>query len=259
MNERARTLLRRGDALFDKGGRLHARLPVDEARLQGLLASALPADDLPAASGSLSVGGSSTAPRITLHVMPVTAYPLGYDLWRVAAIALLIETGPRSQIDSDLVATVLGLTPAEGRVAALLAGGHTVRNIAFMSGTRESSVRSHMKRIYGKRGISRQADLVRQVLSIAEPPEPSDMMPALTPSGLAAVRLPVIWRPSSPLGEQAFETLQTFQAFVDLLQVFQFLAYVLQSTGKVPVSLFALPLHLSDIASYITRLLVMTG
>ena len=172
MNDRARTLLRRGDALSDQGGHLHARLAADEARLQRVLAGALPADDLPAASGSLTVGRSPTAPRITLHVMPATAYPLGYDLWRVVAIALLIEPGPNSQIDPDLVAAVMGLTPAEGRVAALLAAGHTVRNIASLSGTRESSVRSHMKRIYGKRGISRQAELVRQVLSIAEPRNP---------------------------------------------------------------------------------------
>ena len=172
MNDRARTLLRRGDALFDQGGHLHARLAADEARLQRVLAGALPADDLPAASGSLTVGRSSTARRLTLHVMPATAYPLGYDLWRVVAIALLIEPGPHAQIDSDLVSAVLGLTPAEGRVAALLAAGHTVRNIALMSGTRESSVRSHMKRIYGKRGISRQADLIRLVLSIAEPGNP---------------------------------------------------------------------------------------
>ena len=172
MNDRARALLRRGDALFDQGGHLHARLAADEARLQRVLAGALPADDLTAASGSMTVGPSSTVPRITLHVMPATAHPLGYDLWRVAAIALLIEPGPHSQIDSDLVATVLGLTPAEGRVAALLAAGHTVRDIALMSGRRESSVRSHIKRIYGKRGISRQADLIRLVLSIAEPPKP---------------------------------------------------------------------------------------
>ena len=90
MNDRARALLRRGDALFDQGGHLHAHLAADEACLQRLLASALPADDPPAVSGSMTVGRSSTAPRITLHVMPVTAYPLGYDLWRVAAIALLI-------------------------------------------------------------------------------------------------------------------------------------------------------------------------
>ena len=172
MNDRAGALLRRGDALFDQGGHLHARLPTDEVRLQCLLASALPADDLPAASGSMTVGCSSAAPRVTLHVMPASVYPLGYELWRVAAIALLIEPEARSHINADLVTAVLGLTPAEGRVAALLAAGHTVPNVALETGTKVSSVRSHMKRIYSKRGISRQADLIRLVLSIAEPRKP---------------------------------------------------------------------------------------
>ena len=169
MNDRARGLLLKGDGLFDQGGHLHARLPADEARLQRLLASALPVNDLPAASGSMTVRRASKVPRLTVHVMPASGYPLGYGLWRVAAIVLIVEPGGHSHVDSGLVAAVLGLTPAEGRIAALLAGGHTVRNIASMTGTKESSIRSHMKRIYSKRGISRQADLIRLVLSIARP------------------------------------------------------------------------------------------
>ena len=172
MNDRARALLRRGDGLFDQGGHLHARLAADETRLQRLLASALPADSLPRASGSMTVGRSCRAPRLTLHVLPATGYPLGYDLWRVAAIVLIIEPGSRSQVDSGMVSAMLGLTPAEGRVAALLAAGHTVRRIASMTETKESSIRSHMKRIYSKRGISRQTDLVRLVLSIVDHGQP---------------------------------------------------------------------------------------
>ena len=172
MNDRARALLRQGDGLFDQGGHLHARLPADESRLQRLLASALPAHNITDASGSMTVRRTCRAPRLTLHVLPASGHPLGYDRWRVAAIVLIIEPGSRSHVDSGMVAAMLGLTPAEGRVAALLGAGHTVRRIALMTGTKESSVRSHMKRIYSKRGISRQADLVRLVLSIAGPVPP---------------------------------------------------------------------------------------
>ena len=172
MNDRAHTLVRQGDSLFDRGGHLHARLAADETRLQRLVASALPADNLPGVSGSMTVRRSCRAPRLTLHVLPATGYPLGYDRWRVAAVALIIEPGSRSHVDSGMVAATLGLTPAEGRVAALLAAWHAVRRIALMTGTNESSVRSHMKRIYSKRGISRQTDLVRLVLSITEPVPP---------------------------------------------------------------------------------------
>ena len=172
MNDRAHALVRQGDGLFDQGGHLHARLPGDESRLQRILAGALPAHDLTGASGSMTVRRTCRAPHLTVHVLPATGYPLGYDLWRVAAFVLIIEPGSRSHVDSGMVAAMLGLTPAEGRVAALLAAGHTVRRIALMTGTKESSIRSHMKRIYSKRGISRQADLVRLVLSITGPVPP---------------------------------------------------------------------------------------
>ena len=43
-NDRARRLVRKGDGLFDETGSLHARLPADEARLQRLVARALPSD-----------------------------------------------------------------------------------------------------------------------------------------------------------------------------------------------------------------------
>ena len=174
MNDRAQALVHQGDALFDQGGHLHARLPADESRLQRLVASALPADNFTGASGSMTVSRTCRAPQLTLHVVPATGYPPGYDLWRVAAIVLIIEPGPRSHVDSGMVAAMLGLTPAEGRVAALLAAGHTVRRIALMTGTKENSVRSHVKRIYSKRGISRQTDLVRLVLSITGPVPPPE-------------------------------------------------------------------------------------
>ena len=60
-------------------------------------------------------------------------------------------------------------TTAPGpQVAAWLAEGRTVREIAISTGRKEKSVYWHLEQIYAKRGISRQADLVRLVLSVAE-------------------------------------------------------------------------------------------
>lgn len=109
--------------------------PADETRLQRLLARALPADGLPGASGSMTVERSCKAPRLTLHVSPTNGYPLGYDLWRVAAVVLIVEPASRLYVDAGMVTAVLGLTPAEGRIAALLGAGHTVRGIASMTRT----------------------------------------------------------------------------------------------------------------------------
>ena len=63
---------------------------------------------------------------------------------------------------------VLGLTPPESRVAVGLAEGKSVRDIAKVTGLSEHTLYWHLKQIYQKLPISRQVDLVRLVLSIAE-------------------------------------------------------------------------------------------
>ena len=65
------------------------------------------------------------------------------------------------------MAETLGLTPAESVVAVLLSQGKTVRDISADMGCKEVSVYWHLRQIYKKRDISRQADLVRQVLSLS--------------------------------------------------------------------------------------------
>ena len=58
----------------------------------------------------------------------------------------------------------------ESRVAVLLARGMTVREIAETMGRKESTIRSHVKHMLAKHGFSRQAELVRLVLSLADAP-----------------------------------------------------------------------------------------
>ena len=74
----------------------------------------------------------------------------------------------RRRVDPGLVATTLGLTPAESQVAVELAEGKSVRDIAQARGLTEGAIYWHLKQIYQKKSISRQVDLVRLVLSIAE-------------------------------------------------------------------------------------------
>ena len=59
----------------------------------------------------------------------------------------------------------------ESRVAVLLAQGMTVGEIAAVTSRKESTIRSHVKTTFAKLGLSRQADLVRLVLSLGGAPE----------------------------------------------------------------------------------------
>ena len=165
-NDRARALLRRGDGLSDRDGFLDAQETADDAQFKRLLTRALPTFGGQAISGAMTVGRSSPLPRIVLHVSPVGAHQTAFGPRHVAATVLVVDPVSRPRIDANLVAATLRLTRSEGQIAASLAEGNSVRDIAVLSSREESSVRWHVRRIHRKLGISRQTDLVRLVLSI---------------------------------------------------------------------------------------------
>ena len=170
-NDRARDLLRTGDGLFDKGGLLYARVPGDNAELQGLLTQALPRFGGQGAGGSTMVGRQAGVAPLVLHVNPVGRQEADLHLWPVAALVLVVDPSRQARIDPAVAAEALGLTGMESRVAVLLAQGMNVREVAAATGRRESTIRSHVKQMFAKHGLSRQAELVRLVLSLAGAPE----------------------------------------------------------------------------------------
>ena len=168
VNDRARSILQHGDGLSDRDGVLCARKAADRLRLERLVASALPPSGAVALSGSMLIRRSSGLPPFVVHVKPAAVPQPDYGARNVAALILIIEPKSQHRIDPDLVARTLGLTPMESRVAAGLAEGKSVRDMAEATGRTPGSIYWHLKQIYHKQPISRQADLVRLVLSIAE-------------------------------------------------------------------------------------------
>ena len=165
-NAPALEILRSGDALSDRDGSLEARLPADRSRLQRLLGRALPDlwGELPS-GGSMTVQRSSGRSRLGLHVMPVGDAEADFGGRRVAALVLMVDPAHRPRIDPARVATLLGLTPSEGRMASLMAEGLKVRDIAAAEGWSENYVRWLVRQAYRKLDASGQAALVRQVLA----------------------------------------------------------------------------------------------
>ena len=170
-NDRARDVLRTGDGLLDSDGFLFARAPQDDADLQALLSRALPALGAQGSGGSTIVRRSAALPPLVLHVSPVRHREADIPAWRVAALVLVVDPANGAAIDPAVVATVLDLTGMESRVAALLAQGMSVSQIATTTGRKESTIRSHVKSMFAKHGLSRQAELVRLVRSLAGAPE----------------------------------------------------------------------------------------
>ncbi len=168
VNDRARGILRHGDALSDRDGELHARTPEDRRRLERLLGAALPTSGAVALSGSMPLRRSSALPPLVVHVKPVAVQQPHYGARFIAALVLIEEPGRRHRIDPRLIAAALGLTPRESQVAAWLAEGKSVDEMAQATGHTRGAIYWHLKQIYQKLHISRQPDLVRLVLSVAE-------------------------------------------------------------------------------------------
>ena len=165
-NGPALEILRRGDGLLDRDGTLDARLPADRTRLRRLLGRALP--DLfgeAPSGGSMTVQRPSGRSRLGLHVMPVGDRAADFGGRGVAALALVVDPARRPRIDAQRVAVTLGLTPSEGRMAALMAEGLKVSEIAAAQGWSENYVRWLVQQTYRKLDVSGQVALVRQVLA----------------------------------------------------------------------------------------------
>ena len=165
-NDLATGLLRQGDGLFDRDGFLTARRMEENTDLQRLLACAVSPLAVQQAAGSMTVQRSSRRARLVVHVNPVARHKSELQPQQVAALVLVVDPDRVARVDPGLVAEALGLTPAEARLAVMLAAGHGVPAIAALTGSTESTVRWHLKQIFRKQRISRQADLVRRVLSL---------------------------------------------------------------------------------------------
>ena len=166
-NDGARAILRQRDGLLEEGGMLGASLAADNALLDRLLAGVLPVSGDQGVSGSITLRRTPGRPRLTLHVSPVGPRHKTFGVRGVAALALVVDPENGLEIDPHRMAALLGLTPVEARVATLLAEGLGIPDIAAATGRRESTIRWNLKRIYLKQGISRQAELVRLVLTTA--------------------------------------------------------------------------------------------
>ena len=165
-NDTALAHLRDRIVLHDDGGFLHAASTTGDRELQGLIAGALGASGASAAGGSLILQQSAATAPFMMHVTPIAVSGSDFEPGPVAALALIVNTAQRAHLDPALLTGVLGLTPTEAEVAALLAAGMTPRQASMSSGRGEGTIRWHLHRIFGKLGIGRQAELVRLVRTL---------------------------------------------------------------------------------------------
>ncbi|MXP64570.1 hypothetical protein E0493_14555 [Roseomonas sp. M0104] len=118
---------------------------------------------LPDGTG-LSIPRPSGAPAWVAQALPLRAGSGGPFADLAGAVVLVADRTRRRPPSAVLLQRLLGLTPAEARLAAGLAAGQDLRQQARRRGVSPETLRSHLAAIRRKTGCRRQAELVALVL-----------------------------------------------------------------------------------------------
>ena len=170
-NDLAMAILREGDGLLEEDRALRAWPPRYDQELRRLVAAAIPRYRVGGSGGAMVIPRANGAPPLAVHLNPVQRPGTDFRPQGLAAVAIVVDARRRARIDPAHVATVLGLTASEAEVAALVAEGRTVGDIAATTGRSESTVRWHLRHVFGKLGVGRQFDVARLITSISGNPQ----------------------------------------------------------------------------------------
>lgn len=164
-NAPALAILEQRDGLFRVGDRLMLDEPKKSRQLHELVRKNAEGALHSGASGSaraMLVDRPSGRESISLLVRPGSSGGQ-LSIRQTALIHLVDPAQPRSPV-IDTLTQLFGLTPSEARVALSLSNGNSIAETARASATSKNTIRSHVRAIFSKMGISRQSDLIRTVL-----------------------------------------------------------------------------------------------
>jgi DNA-binding CsgD family transcriptional regulator len=164
-NEAAKCMLAAGVPLRTAAGRLHACGSADEELVRAI---ALAEDETAIGKLGIAIRLQGYSEGIAVgHVLPLSCGKVRRRLFPQAVAALFItQSGQPMATDLSGIAAVFQLTPAETRILRELACGASTRDIAAAFGVTEGTAKTHLKRIFAKTGVRRQAELVALIKDI---------------------------------------------------------------------------------------------
>lgn len=167
LNDYAQTLLDRADGLKLVGDRLEASYPSDNKELQKRIKDAFDARERrePINSEPLSVTRPSGEVNlgIVFETVPDTSWLDDGD--RSALLLYVRDAVNKSSVSSSVAKELFDFTPAETALALELANGLSLEDTAEKLGIMRNTARAHLRAIFSKTGVRRQAELVRVMLN----------------------------------------------------------------------------------------------
>ncbi len=162
MTQAAEEIMRQGNAVVLRNGRLRA-LHAGEAReLDRLVAAARAgrAGEEIRPGGAMRLSGRTDGSRLEALVAPVDGCVVGQHEENYVGVILRSPVAP-PVCDPGLLQDLYGLTRAEARLMSAIVAGQTLESAAGSFGVGRETLRSQLKSLRAKTGTSSQVDLVR--------------------------------------------------------------------------------------------------
>lgn len=166
VNRAGRDLLDQNDGLSARRDGLAAAGHAECKALRVLIRAAVRPGEGLSSGGAMAISRPSRRRPYLVMVVPVSARRFALDGPAQPVVAVVVTDPDREEsTPAELLMGLFGLTPAEARLAALLAEGRSVAEAAADLRVSLNTVRTHLKRALSKTDTRGQADLVRLILT----------------------------------------------------------------------------------------------
>ena len=171
VNAAAQAILDAGDVLRSVEGRLVARDAQADWTLREVFAAAGQGDEALGTKGIAVPLTGEEGERYVAHALPLTSGARqSAGITQTAAAALFIrKTAPVLSGRPEVIGEAFKLTPTELRVLLAIVDLGSVPEVAAALGVADTTIRTHVGRLFEKTGARRQADLVKLVTEYATP------------------------------------------------------------------------------------------
>jgi len=166
-NAAAARLSEAGIGIVVRDGRIAAAAGrADDRRLREAIerALALRLRGGPALVEALRLDGGAGPGSVGALVRPLPVEPEAAGRARPAVAIFVGDPAAAAEIPSEVVRGLFDLTQAEATLAVRLAAGATLDEVAAELGIARNTARAHLRAIFDKAGVARQAELVRLIL-----------------------------------------------------------------------------------------------
>jgi DNA-binding CsgD family transcriptional regulator len=179
-NAAADRLLTSGGAIDAKSGRLratrHDQTKALHALIEAATRTAVGEDGAAVDAMGLSIEDQTAALSVVAEPLaPAHAEAIGHHA-NAGALLFIGDSTAATRPPPERLRVVYGMTEAEARVTSMIVAGHSLASLARKLGVSPNTAKFHLKHIFEKVGVTRQANLMRRILAdvggLAEPDLP---------------------------------------------------------------------------------------